>query len=58
MQEEKKEENINYIDGGNFKTKIGNTTFSVGVFFNKAKKVTVEERIKKLIRQEVACGNF
>lgn len=59
MQEEKTVENkANYIDGGNFKTKIGNTTYLVGVFFNKAKKVTVEDRMKNLIRQEVISGNF
>lgn len=41
MQEEKTAENkANYIDGGNFKARIGNTTYLVGVFFNKAKKVT------------------
>lgn len=45
MQGEKTVENkANYIDGGNFKTKIGNTTYLVGVFFNNAKKVTVEDR--------------
>ena len=48
MQEEKTVENkANYIDGGNFKTRIGNTTYLVGVFFNNAKKVTVEEQQKK-----------
>ena len=31
-------EKANYIDGGNFKARIGNTTYLVGVFFNKAKK--------------------
>lgn len=59
MQEEKTVENkANYIDGGNFKTKIENTTYLVGVFFNNAKKVTVEDRMKNLIHQEVVAGNF
>ena len=59
MQEEKTVENkANYIDGGNFKTRIGNTTYLVGVFYNNAKKVTVEDRMKNLIRQEVVAGNF
>ncbi|MCI6919502.1 MAG: transposon-encoded TnpW family protein [Lachnospiraceae bacterium] len=52
------ENKANYIDGGNFKTRIGNTTYLVGVFFNNAKKVTVEDRMKNLIRQEVVAGNF
>lgn len=51
-------EKANYIDGGNFKERIGNTTYLVGVFFNKAKKVTIEDRMKNLICQEVTAGNF
>lgn len=51
-------ETANYIDGGNFKARIGNTTYLVGVFFNKAKKVTIEDRMKNLICQEVTAGNF
>ena len=59
MQEEKTAENkANYIDGGNFKARIGNTTYLVGVFFNKAKKVTIEDRMKNLICEEVVAGNF
>lgn len=39
MQEEKTAENkANYIDGGSFRTRIGNTTYLVGVFFNNAKR--------------------
>ena len=59
MMEEKTVGNkAKYRDGGNFKTRIGNTTYLVGVFFNNAKKVTVEDRMKNLIRQEVVAGNF
>ena len=59
MQEEKTAENkANYIDGGSFRTRIGNTTYLVGVFFNNAKKVTIEYRMKNLICQEVIAGNF
>ena len=59
MQEEKTAENkANYIDGGSFRTRIGNTTYLVGVVFNNAKKVTIEDRMKNLIRQEVVAGNF
>ena len=59
MQEEKTAENkANYIDGGNFKARIGNTTYLVGVFFNKANKVSIEVRINDLICQEVTAGNF
>lgn len=59
MQEEKTADNkANYIDGGSFRTRVGNTTFLVGVFFNNAKKVTIEDRMKNLISQEVTAGNF
>ena len=51
-------EKANYIDSGNFKARIGNTTYLVGVFFNKAKKVTIEDRMKNLICQEVTADNF
>lgn len=59
MQEKKEVDNgTNYIDGGSFEARIGNTTYLVGVFFDNAKKVTVDERMKKLISQEVLVGNF
>ena len=59
MQEEKTaEKKANYIDVGSFRTRIGNTTYLVGVFFNNAKKVTIEDRMKNLICQEVTAGNF
>ena len=39
MQEEKTAENkANYIDGGNFKARIGNTTYLVGVLLQQSKK--------------------
>lgn len=59
MQGEKTAENkANYIDGGNFRTRIGNTTYLVGVYFNNEKKVTAEDRVKNLICQDVTAGNF
>ncbi len=47
-----------YKDGGNFKMKIGNTTFNVGVFFNQNSKLSMDERIKNLIKKDVECGNY
>ncbi len=39
MQEEKTAENkANYIDGGNFKARIGNTTYLVGCSSTKQKR--------------------
>ena len=59
MQEKKTVDNgANYIAGGSFVAMIGNTTYLVGVFFDNAKKVTVDKRLKKLISHEVLAGNF
>ena len=47
-----------YIDGGSFKTEIGNTTYLVRVFFDNTKQETIEDRVKKFISREVLAGNF
>ncbi|MCD8232700.1 MAG: transposon-encoded TnpW family protein [Clostridiales bacterium] len=53
-----KEATDKYEPGGNFKTVIGKTTYEVSVFFNKASKVSLEDKIKRLIRQDVKNGDF
>ncbi len=47
-----------YASGGSFETTIGKTTYLVNVFFNKENKATLDDRIKKMIRQDVKDGNF
>ncbi len=48
----------NYRDGGKFTVKIGNTTFQVGVFFNEKSQLSLDERIKNLIRGDISKGNY
>ncbi len=56
MEEKKKESN--YIHGGNLNIKIGNTRYDVRVFFNGDKQVTVQDKIKRMIRNDVKEGKF
>ncbi len=59
MQEMMKQQNDKkYIDGGSFKMKVGKKLFEVVIYFNGEKKITAEDRIKKLISQDVKAGNF
>ncbi|MCD8230525.1 MAG: transposon-encoded TnpW family protein [Clostridiales bacterium] len=59
MQTQPEEEKTDkYESGGNFKTVIGKTTYEVSVFFNKDSKVSLEDKIKRLIRQDVKNGDF
>ncbi len=47
-----------YVSGGSFQTTIGRTTYTVNVYFNKDSRVTLDEKIKRLIRQDVKEGKF
>jgi hypothetical protein len=59
MQGEKTVENkANILDGGNFKTKIGNILTLSGCSFNNAKKVTIEDRMKNLNTSGSGCRQF
>ncbi len=40
------------------KTTIGKITYLVGVHFNEAKKETLDDKIRKMIRRDVESGNF
>jgi len=53
-----KEANDKYEPGGSFKTVIGKTTYEVSVFFNQESKTSLEDKIKRLIRQDVKNGDF
>ncbi len=48
----------NYTDGGKFQIKIGGTTFKVGVFFDKENPLTLDDRVKNLIKKDVESGNY
>ena len=36
----------------------GNTTFLIGIHFNQSSKETLDDKVKKLIRDEVRKGNI
>lgn len=38
---------------GSFTMKVGTTTYQIGVFFNKATKESLDDKIKRLMRKEV-----
>lgn len=38
---------------GSFTMKMGTTTYQIGVFFNKATKENLDDKIKRLMRKEV-----
>ncbi len=58
MAMEARKNETNYIHGGNLKIKIGNTRYEVRVFFNGDKKVTAQDKIKRMIRNDVKAGKF
>lgn len=58
MQTTEPKENEKYMSGGGFHVVKGKTTYEVSLFFNKNSKVTLEEKLKQLIRQDVKNENF
>lgn len=43
---------------GSFATKVGCTTYVVGVFFSKESKESYDDKAKKLIMNDLKAGNF
>lgn len=43
---------------GTFSMRVGNTTYVVGVHFSKTSRDTLEDKVKKLIKDEVKSKNF
>lgn len=43
---------------GSFTMRMGNTTFIVGLYCKQDGKESLEDKIKKLIRDDVKTGNF
>jgi uncharacterized protein YaaQ len=36
----------------------GNTTFLIGIHFDKTRKETLDDKIRKMIRRDIENGNF
>lgn len=43
---------------GTFNMRLGNTTYVVGVYFSKTSKETLEDKMKRLMRDDVKSSNF
>ena len=43
---------------GTFNMRMGNTTYVIGVHFSKESKDTLEDKIKRLMRDDVKAANF
>ena len=43
---------------GTFNMRMGNTTYVIGVHFSKESKDTLEDKMKRLMRDEVRTGSF
>lgn len=49
--------NTNRTDGS-FKMRMGHTTYTVGIHFSKTGSVTYEDKMKRLMREDVKNGHF
>lgn len=43
---------------GSFNMRVGNTTYIVGVHFSKESRDTLEDKVKRLMRDDVKAANF
>lgn len=43
---------------GTFNMKLGNTTYVVGVHFSQTAKDTLEDKMKRLMKDDVKSSNF
>ena len=43
---------------GSFNMRMGNTTYAISVHFSKESKDTLEDKMKRLIRDDVKTDNF
>ena len=43
---------------GSFYMRMGNTTYVIGVHFSKESKDTLEDKMKRLMRDDVKTDNF
>ncbi len=58
MEKENPETADKYQNGGSFTLVKGKKTYQVNVFFNTESKISIEEKIKRMIREDVKNGNF
>ena len=52
------QETDNLQPDGSFKMRMGHTTYTVGIHFSKTGSVTYEDKMKRLMREDVKNGHF
>ncbi|RFZ81011.1 hypothetical protein DS742_00010 [Lacrimispora amygdalina] len=43
---------------GRLSMKIGRTTYNIGIHFNHASTESMEDKVKRLIQEDIKAGNF
>lgn len=46
------------VPAGTFNMKVGKTTYVIGVYFSQTSKESMEDKVKRLIRDDVKTANF
>lgn len=46
------------VPAGTFNMRMGNTTYVIGVHFSKTSRDTLEDKMKRLMRDDVKMANF
>lgn len=62
MEEHRMTQNTDKVSkehpAGTFNMRLGNTTYVIGVHFSKTSKETLEDKMKRLMRDDVKSSNF
>ena len=46
------------VPAGTFNMKVGKTTYVINVYFSQTSKETIEDKVKRLIHDDVKTANF
>ena len=46
------------VPAGTFNMRLGKTTYVIGVHFSKESKDTLDDKVKRLMREDVKAANF
>lgn len=57
-QNTNKEKTHKAVPAGTFNMRMGNTTYVIGVHFSKESRDTLEDKVKRLMREDVKAANF
>lgn len=43
---------------GRLSMRIGRTTYNIGIHFNQSSEESMEDKVKRLIQEDIKAGNF